>query len=135
MTPCILQHKRELSLKIQNAERSLGGPGLGCDEKVEVPEKDSHMFEDETKVFHISEEHDSDEDDEVKKEKEESYLNSTNNFDSYCLTSYWISSQRNYCYWNLNKQDFVSITYQLLGIRLRGRGIGSVFCESAPPPL
>jgi len=93
------------------------------------------MFEDETKVFHISEEHDSDEDDEVKKEKEESYLNSTNNFDSYCLTSYWISSQRNYCYWNLNKQDFVSITYQLLGIRLRGRGIGSVFCESAPPPL
>lgn len=28
------------------------------------------MFEDDTKVFHISEEHDSDEDDEVKKEKE-----------------------------------------------------------------
>lgn len=45
-------------------------PGLGCDEKVEVPEQDSHMFEDDKKVFHISEEHDSDEDDEVKKEKE-----------------------------------------------------------------
>lgn len=29
------------------------------------------MFEDDTKVFHISEEHYSDEDDEVKKEKEE----------------------------------------------------------------
>lgn len=29
------------------------------------------MFEDEKKVFHISEEDDSDEDDEVKKEKEE----------------------------------------------------------------
>lgn len=109
-------------------------PGLGGDEKVEVPEQDSHMFEDDTKVFHISEEHDSDEDDEVKKEKEEElelFFNSTNNFDSYCLTSYWISSQRNYCYWNLNKQDFVSIQC----IRLRGRGIGSVFCESAPPTV